>query len=523
MAVGTLEVTPVIRAARHSFGSLTESGSERNRGEVDYCYYMGEAELDTAVCKESPCGKADTEDGVTAISGVDGLADRLSEDDIVNLAAVLGHEIAENTRRNYRSQWARFYRWSTDRGVSALPAGSMQVAVYLAERSEQSGNRPATLHTAASAIAYVHRASGLEDPCATPEVRKTLRSVTRKEGAAQRQAEGLTLEAFESILKTAYQPRRSRGGWLETPRQAECRGRLDIAMISLMRDGLLRVSEVAALRWEDIVEEEDGTGRLLIRRSKTDREGEGAVVFVSASTMESLSSIRNGASERDSIFGLGQRQISMRIKQAARAAGLGEGFSGHSPRIGMARDLARAGTELPRLMTAGRWRSPRMPALYTRNESVARGAVAQYYGIGGRRLESREAGTKRIGANDERPRDSEPPTCSLGERNCPSVAPSEVGCTSWEIGQHQDADCVAKYCSEVLPFARSADANWAKSAEYKAPIKAFIGALSFGVETIAKTNPCAAFCPPTSPTRYRCSGSPFASLLSCALCYIHSA
>ncbi|WP_423917392.1 hypothetical protein [Candidatus Poriferisodalis sp.] len=46
----------------------------------------------------------------------------------------------------------------------------------------------------------------------------------------------------------------------------------------------------------------------------------------------------------------------------------------------MAQDLARAGIELPSLMTAGRWRSPTMPAHYTRNESADRGAVARFYG-----------------------------------------------------------------------------------------------------------------------------------------------
>ncbi len=30
-------------------------------------------------------------------------------------------------------------------------------------------------------------------------------------------------------------------------------------------------------------------------------------------------------------------------------------------------------------MQAGRWKSERMPALYTRNEAAGRGAVARYY------------------------------------------------------------------------------------------------------------------------------------------------
>ena len=97
--------------------------------------------------------------------------------------------------------------------------------------------------------------------------------------------------------------------------------------------------------------------------------------------MESLERIRGNASEADSLFNLACNQLGRRIKRAALEAGLGEGFSGHSPRVGMAQDLARAGIELPRLMTAGRWRSPRMPALYTRNEMLAKGAVAEFYGF----------------------------------------------------------------------------------------------------------------------------------------------
>ena len=65
---------------------------------------------------------------------------------------------------------------------------------------------------------------------------------------------------------------------------------------------------------------------------------------------------------------------------AAEAAGLEGRFSGHSCRVGMARDLAATGCELPALMQAGRWASPKMPAVYTRNEQAGRGTVARYYG-----------------------------------------------------------------------------------------------------------------------------------------------
>ena len=45
----------------------------------------------------------------------------------------------------------------------------------------------------------------------------------------------------------------------------------------------------------------------------------------------------------------------------------------------MAQDLARSGVELPALMTAGRWKSSRMPARYTERQAAHRGAVARYY------------------------------------------------------------------------------------------------------------------------------------------------
>ena len=147
-----------------------------------------------------------------------------------------------------------------------------------------------------------------------------------------------------------------------------------------MRDALLRISEAAALTWSDIHAEPDGTGRLLIRRSKTDPEGCGSVMYLSTATMAALDVIRPPEPRSDSsVFALGVNQMARRIKQAAHTAGLGDGFSGHSPRVGMARDLVRAGIELPSLMTAGRWRSPSMPAHYARNETAGRGAVAQYY------------------------------------------------------------------------------------------------------------------------------------------------
>ncbi len=319
--------------------------------------------------------------GVTTVgrNGSSPHHDGLTDADVCNLTAVLDHELAKNTMTNYRVQWRSFTAWAQDRGVTPLPANAAHVAAYLAERMELNGHKPATLRVAASAIAFVHRTVRADDPCASPEVKRTLRSATRKAGHSQKQAQALTAEVFAVIQTTATHPRRGRGGRLESPETAQARGYADMALIGLMRDAMLRVSEAAALTWNDLTAEADGTGRLLIRRSKTDTDAEGAVAFVSSQTMAILRRIRNESVDGATIFGLRPNQIARRIKKAAQAAGFGEGFSGHSPRVGMARDLARAGIELPSLMNAGRWRSASMPARYTRNEVAGRGAVAQLY------------------------------------------------------------------------------------------------------------------------------------------------
>ena len=97
-------------------------------------------------------------------------------------------------------------------------------------------------------------------------------------------------------------------------------------------------------------------------------------MYLGQAAMTALAAIRpadvDGAAP---IFGLASRQLNRRIQAMARAAGLGEGFSGHSGRVGMAQDLAASGAEMPALMVAGRWQSPRMPARYTEKASPGPG------------------------------------------------------------------------------------------------------------------------------------------------------
>ncbi len=304
----------------------------------------------------------------------------VSEDARRRITDALDQSLAPTTRANYRAQWKQWKEFATENGYPVFPADPVHVADWITQRAAD-GRKPGTIRMGLAAISAAHRQANLPSPTEDAGVRASMRGITRIAGRAQKQAAGLTAASLAAIRATACVPRIGRGGSLETAHTAEARGQIDIALISLMRDGMLRRSETESLTWGDLVKESDGTGRLTVARSKTDPEGEGAVLFVSGPTMEALRAIRPAEANVDeSLFGLSDEQIARRVTSAAAAAGLGEGFTGHSARVGMAQDLARAGTELPALMTAGRWQSPTMPARYTRAEQAGRGAIARFYG-----------------------------------------------------------------------------------------------------------------------------------------------
>ena len=123
-------------------------------------------------------------------------------------------------------------------------------------------------------------------------VAETMLGLGRMLKGPQKQAAPLSAEALAAIRATALTPRRTRGGHTETAEYAQRRGLVDVALASVMRDGLLRVSEAAALGWGDVELAGDGSRRIRIPESKTDQEGEGTVLYLGPAAVEALLTIR---------------------------------------------------------------------------------------------------------------------------------------------------------------------------------------------------------------------------------------
>ena len=288
-----------------------------------------------------------------------------------------GGAFSDNTERALRSDLAIFAAWCAGRGMRALPAGPETVAAFVDAMAEL--RAPATVRRYVTSIDIAHRIVGCGDAAKSEDVRLALKRMHRRKGRRQDQARGLTWPLRNRLLDAA--------GW----RLIDDRNR---ALLAVAYDTLLRRSELSASLVEDLFEEMDGDATLLVRRSKTDQEGEGETVWVAPDSLALVrvwlvrAGIADGPLFRSVAKGgkvggpLPPGQVPRIFKAMARKAGLPcnavDGLSGHSTRVGAAQDMIGAGIELPAILHAGRWKSTAMVSRY------------------GTRLQARQSGAARL-------------------------------------------------------------------------------------------------------------------------------
>ena len=289
---------------------------------------------------------------------------------------------ATSTRSRYDREVVKFLSWLEDRGEDAmLPVSPGLVLVYLSECADK--YKMKTIRLIVSAIKDAHETAGHASPTDDPEVKELIEGLTReKRGEGLKQAPALSRDGLDRIIRTACIPRpRGRGQGKEREQTARKRGREDIAMLHVQFDGMLRIGELCDLLWGDIKYNADRrSGTATIRHSKTDQVGGGAIVWLSPGAMSALEAIRPLSEQPDDrIFRMTVVSATRRIKVAGIAAGLGDGLSGHSARVGMTQELVKAGIHIAAIMRAGRWSSAEMVPYYSRNILASESGVAQYY------------------------------------------------------------------------------------------------------------------------------------------------
>jgi Phage integrase family len=155
-------------------------------------------------------------------------------------------------------------------------------------------------------------------------------------------------------------------------------------------DTMARRSELVAFDLEDVEFMPNGSGTILIRRSKTDAAGEGAQAHLSHETVKWLEQWLDVAGiDQGAIFRrlIGKDRVGERLhadiiadiyKRVARWVGMParqvDQVSGHSIRVGATQDLLALNIDLASIMHSGRWKSSRMPMRYGEEILAARAA-----------------------------------------------------------------------------------------------------------------------------------------------------
>ena len=299
--------------------------------------------------------------------------------------------LAPRTLEAYHAEWERLSKW-----LNGRPISDELLAEYLATLYAN-GLSPASISMVLATVRCVCRLADQQPPMGSMTSR-VMGGIRRKgRGRGRGQVAPIRFKDADRLISS-----------IETetsPSSLEAAAR-DAALISTMSDGMLRVSELIAVRWRHLYWEYDGSGRLMIPVSKSDQEGHGAVLYLGPPTVDRLQKWdkmqRNVVTDdhEDFVFTGIRRGGSIQTKPLTRQSvrrmivrhalqylpelfhkdqdgRMKGGASSHSFRIGSAQSLARRGATLPQLQTAGRWKSPSMPASYCRNEEAGTGAMAR--------------------------------------------------------------------------------------------------------------------------------------------------
>jgi integrase len=253
-----------------------------------------------------------------------------------------------NTRKSYAQAEGHFLNWG-----GTIPCTAETLAEYIADMSSK--YKVATIEHRIIALhqAHVHRGY-VTDKRASPAmsglVKQTMQGIRRTLGTAQRRVKALVKDDLLETLVLSDQ-------------QMPMKAARDKALLLIGFAGAFRRSELVGIQTEDLEFNTQGCD-VLLRRSKTDQEGEGRTVFIPYATGDrcpvkalqhwmQVASINSGAVfravsryDRVSRKALGASSVALIVKSSvARLHGLGASavVSGHSLRAGYCTQAAESG------------------------------------------------------------------------------------------------------------------------------------------------------------------------------------
>lgn len=316
----------------------------------------------------------------------------LPSEDTHRTIAAWAAATAPNTLKAVRSDLRIIEAFQRRLTLPALPLAPHRAYALLEERFV-AGKAKASIRRLLASAVLLHDLAGLPSPV-DATVKWKLKEINRSDNRPVRQARGMRIKGeVGDIHQDEAHPVSLLGLLASLPDDPA--GLRDRALLSCGYDAGLRRSEVVRARVEHIDVLPNGEASLFLPRSKTDQEGEGARVWLSARSVEHVqrwtteAALESGfifqaLSYKVSAHGhLSEQAVSRILKQrlADYLSGLVEagqltsgqaheivrGTSSHSLRVGCDQDLVAAGLSIGAIMQGLRWSSPRQPLAYARH------------------------------------------------------------------------------------------------------------------------------------------------------------
>ena len=247
---------------------------------------------------------------------------------------------ANNTLRAYQSDFRDFTAFCSKNAFSSMPTQPKILALYITHLSKSS--KFSTLKRRIASISVIHKLKGHYLDTKHPIIMENLHGIKRTLGSRQKAKKPLLINDLKLIIKVIDKEKIR-----------------DKALILIGFAGGFRRSELVNIYYEDVEFVPEGV-KILIKRSKTDQSGEGAIKAIPYFDNQEFCpviALKNYINKKFTdnferrIFEISDKSVALIIKRYADKAGLDSSrYAGHSLRSGFATSAAEFGAEERNIM-----------------------------------------------------------------------------------------------------------------------------------------------------------------------------
>jgi len=276
---------------------------------------------------------------------------------------------AHNTLRAYQADFNDFSSFCVKNGFSSLPTQPKIIALYITNLSKYS--KFSTLKRRIASISVIHKLKGHYLDTKHPVIMENLYGIKRTLGSRQKSKKPILINDLKLIIKAIDEEKKQ----IKGKEKDKFRNK---ALILIGFAGGFRRSELVDIEYEDIEFVAEGV-KILIKRSKTDQSGEGAIKAIPYFDNKEFCPVLalkkyidcEFKLKKSKVFNISDKSVALILKRYAVKAGLdGSRYAGHSLRSGFATTAAEFGVEERNIMAMTGHKTTQMVRRYIQEANL---------------------------------------------------------------------------------------------------------------------------------------------------------